>query len=87
MKKILKKIKPLTPTYILTLAFCFMFVFYEPIIIYANNIEDCWFDIYIMIGPIILLFLISFVIISLIYTIIYFVNKRFSKKYLFTNFV
>ena len=71
--------KKLIPALILCFVFCFMCFFYEPIIMYANNIYDFWFDLGIMIIPVIKIFAIFLLITYLIYIIIYYINKKFFK--------
>lgn len=72
--------KKLIPAYILSFVISFMLFIYEPITMYANNINDFWFDLSMIITPIIIIFIIIFLILSMIFTIVFFVNKRFSKK-------
>lgn len=86
MKKIKFLVNKMMPAYILSFAFCFMLFLIEPITLYANNIDDFWFDIYIMILPVLLLFFTCFIVISLIYTIIYILNKHFFKNINIYNF-
>lgn len=80
MKKILSNLKEMIPSFILTFALCFMLFVYEPITLYANNIEDFWFDIYIIIGPILLIFLIAFLGISVFLIFANVISKKFFKK-------
>ena len=72
--------KKLIPALILCFVFCFMCFFYEPIIMYANNIYDFWFDLGIMIIPVIKIFTIFLLLNCLIYIIVYYINKKFSKN-------
>lgn len=76
----MKKNKGLIPSFILAFAISFMLFFVEPITLYANNINDFWFDFYIMILPVLLMFFCSFILISLVFTIIYFISKKLLKK-------
>jgi len=82
----MKKFKDLIPAYIIAFCVSFMLFIYEPITLYATNIEDIWCDIYIMFLPIMLLFIISLIGISLIYTGIYFISKKIFKKVNIYNF-
>jgi len=82
----MKKFKDLIPAYIIAFCVSFMLFIYEPITLYATNIEDIWCDIYIMFLPIMLLFIISLIGISLIYTGIYFISKKIFKKINIYNF-
>ena len=72
--------KKLIPAYVLAFAISFMFYIYEPLTMYGNNVNDFWFDLYIMLKPILIAFFGLFLILSLIFTGIYFLNKKFSEK-------
>ena len=72
--------KKLIPAYILSFVISFMIWLYEPITMYANNIEDLWFSLDIIIGPLLLVFFLTFAILSGIYSLIYYLNNRFLKK-------
>ncbi len=72
--------KKLIYSYILVFSLCFMLLIYEPIIMYATNINDFWFDLKIMIKPVFVFFLLTFLIGCLFFTIIYFVNNKFFQK-------
>ena len=69
-------LKKLIPAYILSFVIAYTVFVHEPIILYANNKADLWFDFMSMTKPIILLFLISFIDLLLVFTII----KALSKK-------
>lgn len=69
--------KKLSTAYILSFVVSFMIWIYEPITMYANNIEDLWFSFKIVIGPLLLLFVITFIILSIIYTLIYYINNKY----------
>lgn len=73
-------LKNLTPAYILSFVISFMLYIYEPILTYSTNINDFWFDFKTMIGPILLYFAILWAGLSILYTVVYFINKCFSKK-------
>ena len=72
--------KKLIYSYILVFAFCFMFFIYEPLFLYATNINDFWFDLGIMIKPVLIIFFLIFTLGSLVFTGIYFLNHKFSSK-------
>ncbi len=72
--------KKLVPAYVLSVVISFMLFIYEPIIMYATNVNDFWFDFWKMIIPILVIFLCSTILLSLIYSFIYFINKKFFKK-------
>ncbi len=71
--------KKLLSSYILCFAFCFMLFIYEPILMYATNMNDFWFDLGIMIVPVIKIFLIFLIFTILMVSILYFFNKLLSK--------
>lgn len=77
MKKTLKK---LLSAYILCFVFCFMLFIYEPIIMYATNINDFWFDFSVFIEPVLEIFLIIFLISILGVTLVYLICFKFLKK-------
>ena len=72
--------KKLIYSYILVFAFCFMFFIYEPLFLYATNINDFWFDLGIMIKPVLIIFFLIFTLGSLVFTGIYFLNHKFSSN-------
>lgn len=82
-----KNIKNLMPAYVIAFVACFMILIYEPIFMYATNINDIWFDIYMMTPPMLLIFLIVLIFISITYTAIYFINKHFSKDLKFYKII
>ena len=73
-------IKKLMPAYILSFVISFMIYIYEPILTYSTNINDFWFDFKTMIGAIAIYFCVLFALLSIFYTIIYFINKCILKK-------
>ena len=77
--------KKLLPAYILCLAFCFMLFIYEPIMMYANNMNDFWFNFNIMIKPVleicIPIFLIGIVGITFLYLIVGVLLKKVNWYY------
>lgn len=77
--------KKLLPAYILCLVFCFMLFIYEPIMMYANNINDFWFNFNIMIKPVleiaIPIFLIGIIGITFLYLIIGILFKKVNWYY------
>lgn len=72
--------KKLINSYIITFVLCFMLFIFEPILMYATNINDFWFDFYIMIGPVLIVFLGFFLGICLIWTILYGISKLIWKN-------
>lgn len=73
-------LKDLLPAYIIAFVFCFMLFVYEPLVMYSTNQLDFWFDMALMIGPVLLAFLIFFASSVLLLTAAYFVNKAFAKE-------
>lgn len=69
--------KKIIPAYILSFVISFTFFIYEPVILYASNKTDLWFDFMTMLKPMLTLFFTSFIILSLIYTLI---NKLFKNN-------
>ncbi len=72
--------KKLIYSYIITFALCFMLFLYEPIMMYANNINDFWFDLGIAFFPFLKLFLGIFIIGVLLLTLLYFLNSKLLKN-------
>lgn len=72
--------RDLAPACILLFVSCFMLFLFEPILAYASNMEDFWFDFPIMIGPVLGIFvgffLIGIGIVFAIYTIDLLISKR-----------
>ena len=77
--------KKLLPAYILSFVMAFMLYVYEPLTMYGTNVNDFWFDLYILLPQIIIAFLLLFFLLSGIFTLIYFANKKWSKKINFYN--
>ena len=69
--------KKIIPAYILSFVISFTFFIYEPVILYASNKTDLWFDFMTMLKPMLTLFFTLFIILSLIYTLI---NKLFKNN-------
>lgn len=60
MRKKITKNKSFLLAFVLSFATSFNIFLYEPLTMYANNIEDFWFDFYALFGPTLLLFFIAF---------------------------
>ena len=71
--------KKLIPGFIIAFVSGFMFFFYEPLIMYATNRDDFWFDIYLIIKPTIIMFIAYVLLISVVLLVIYFFNKKLFK--------
>lgn len=70
----------LAPAYLLVFASCFMMLIFEPLLLYATNMNDFWFDFRIMIWPVLGVFACFLLVGLLIVSVIYFVNLFFSGK-------
>ena len=79
--------KKLLPAYILSFTISFMLYVIEPISMFSYNRNDFNFNLSNFIKPMILIFFVVFIGLSLFYTIIYFINKKFSNKLGFFNVV
>ncbi len=75
MKGVLKKIKDFVPAIFLSLVASFTVFIYEPVTMYANNIDDFWFDFYTLIGPSFLFFIITFITLLAFFFIIKLIAK------------
>lgn len=64
---------------VLSLVVSFMFFVFEPITMYANNIDDFWFDFYTLINPTIVFFTVSSLALILFFILIRFVSKKVNK--------
>ena len=80
MKKGSIVFKEILPAIILALTTSFMFLIFEPISLYANNIDDFWFDLYDMMPLLIPQFLLFTFIIFAVLLICYFVATKLFKK-------
>lgn len=72
-------LKDLLPAYIIAFVFCFMLFIFEPLVMYSTNQLDFWFDMALMIGPVLLGFLIFFAGSVLILTSAYLLNRAFAR--------
>ena len=72
--------KKLIWAYLIYFCFLFMCYIYEPIMMYATNMNDFWFDFGIMITPVLKIFLILYLVGCLFYTLIYFISNKCLKK-------
>jgi len=81
----IKSLKELIPAFVLSFSFSFMLFIYEPIVLYTNNSNDFWFDLFTMIKCSLIAFFIFFFLIIFIYSIIYLIQKKIIKKKNFFN--
>ncbi len=70
----------LAPAYLLIFASCFMMLIFEPILLYATNMNDFWFDFSIMIGPVLGVFSCFLLGGILVVSAVYFLNLIFSGR-------
>ena len=68
--------KKLIPAYILSFVIAFTVFVYEPIMLYATNKTDLWFDFMTMMKPVVLLFGIALIALIAFYTVL----KKLSRK-------
>ena len=80
MKKGVSHFKMLLPAMVLSLTINFMFLIFEPISLYANNINDFWFDLYDMLPLLISAFILFFLIFFVVLSICYFISVKLFKK-------
>ncbi len=68
-------LKELLPAYVIAFVFCFMLTVFEPILMYSLNQLDFWFDLPLMIGPVLGGLGVSFLMLAVPLTAVYAVNK------------
>ncbi len=71
--------RQLAPAYILVFAFCFMLFIYEPILMYSTNKNDFWFDLGIMILPVLTFFFLCLLTGTALVTVFYLITRIFGK--------
>lgn len=76
-------VRDLAPACVLLFTGCFMMFIFEPILMYASNINDFWFDFKIMIWPVLFVFSRFFLAGIVIICVIYNVDLWLSKRLLF----
>jgi len=74
-------------SYAIALVLSYMLFIVEPINLFANNLNDFWFDLQIILGPSLLMFGGVFLAIVILSNIIYFVNKKVFKIYTIILFI
>ena len=79
--------KKLRSAFILSFVISFMFFVFEPVTMYANNVNDFCFDIYTLIGPTSLFFVLSFLALSLFFSAVYLVSKKVKKPGIYSFFL
>ena len=79
--------KKLIPAYILSFVIAFMLYVIEPINMFVNNRNDFNFNFSNIIRAVIIVTLTVFILLSLFYTAVYYINKHLSKKTTVYNIV
>ncbi len=79
MKGVIKT-KELIYACLISCAIGFMLFINEPITLYANNINDFWFDFYVLIFPSLLFFSLTTIILFIIFTAFFFLSKKTALK-------
>ncbi len=77
--KIKFALKELLPAYVIAFTFCFMLAVFEPLLMYSTNQLDFWFDMPLLIGPVLGGFALSFLACAAALTAVYAVNKALVK--------
>lgn len=65
-----KMLAELKPAFFLSLTFCFMIFIYAPLELYINNVDEFWYDVYLLFPFIIkdfFLFLLFSIVVFLVY--------------------
>jgi hypothetical protein len=75
-----KNLLALLPMVLITFVFCFMLFIYEPIFMYATNMNDFWFDFGIMIKPTIKIFGLFFLACCLVFVAFFTICKLLKNK-------
>lgn len=68
------------PVLIIDAVFSFMLLIYEPILVYSTNKNDFKFDIGMMMPSLLLFFLLGFISILPLFTVIYLTNQMFARN-------
>lgn len=72
-------LKELAPAYIVSFVLCYMLFFFEPLSTYAQNIYDLWYDMKMLIPPVLGMFGIFFSGSAIIFTIVYLICRKLRK--------
>lgn len=82
-----KSIKKLMPAIIIAVVVSFMFFIYEPITLYISSNEDFWFGFNTLLETNILFFVVMFLIIVFISTIVFIASKLLKKENIFNYYL
>lgn len=83
----MKKRKGLWSALVLSFVTSFMLFLYEPVTMYANNINDFWFDFYTMLGPTLVAFAACFVGLMLICGAFFVISLKVKKPKIYDIFI
>lgn len=87
-QKLKKTLKDWLLAIVITFVFCFMLFIYEPIFMYATNIDDFWFDFGIMIKPTMKIFMIFWLGSCLVSIVVYFISRMLKNNiWLYKSFI
>jgi len=75
-----KYLKDTWSMYLIIFVLCFMLFLYEPLLMYMSNVSDFWFSINTLFKMTSLLFIVIFIIMSVVLNAIYFLSKKNDKK-------
>lgn len=87
MGKIIKLIKESYAGIFISLCLSFMLFFYEPLNIFAFNLEDFWFDIYTFFPIVLFQFFLIFIILSILFIVLNLLNKKIYYFFLVCFFI
>lgn len=73
-------LKELSPAYAIAFAFCFMLFVYEPMMLYATQQLNFWFDFPLMVRPILLSFILFVFGSIVIFTVLFFIVRLFARE-------
>lgn len=72
-------IKQLLPGWAISFSFCFMLFIYEPLVMYATNKDDFWFDLGVIAAPTFEIFLLFFIVSAAVLSGLFFLFKLLKK--------
>lgn len=72
-------VSQLLPGWIIAFTFCFMLFIYEPLVMYATNMDDFWFDLGMIAAPMFEIFLVFFIGSAAVLSGLFFLFKLLKK--------
>lgn len=87
LEKIRKAIKESYAGIFISFCISFMLLFYEPLNIFASNLDDFWFDIYSFFPIVLIQTILAFVVLSFFFIIIKTVNKKIYSFFVICFFI